>query len=331
MRTKVLWLVIIGLCFVWPVETAFAQLQPDEANMILEIAGDLKAKLEGYQQLMKDLRTELFQCAKPLQDLIKNISTATGESVAPTKSCLEKVLRKIQPPTLDPVFLIDDEVTPTPEESLFVLRSEVLAAYEQLRTVIAPLLRIKRTAGLAKLLDSRLKSMRSHLGNELSAVSQGWQRIVSIVLTLDAVSVLLDDAETYDGKLEPEKAAAVRARAKEVLQGKVWRTLLQATQLLSRSLTFLKHTQLVLNLLINSVIRRTEYSLEASGGLGTSLATAELSEVWVYDINGRLLWHGDSSGGELTAQLRTWPNGVYWVLMAHGAQHRELRKFVVLH
>lgn len=254
MRNRI---VIVGIAVwvgvVWCVAAALAQLNPDEADTILEIAGDLKNKIETYQQAVADRRVDLFGCAQPLQSLIKNISTATGASVDPIKDCLNDVLQKIMPSALnvDPI----EDLGP----SLFELRSEIPATLEQLRAVILPLLGIKRTAELAKLLDSRWKSIRAHLSNELSAISQGWQRAASLLNTLETVRVVLDDAKTYDDKLEPDNAAALRARAKQILQGKIWRTLIQATQLFSRSLTFLRHSQLVLNLLVSDVIRRTVY------------------------------------------------------------------------
>lgn len=246
--------IAVWLGVVWCVGAALAQLDPGEANVILEIAGDLKNKIETYQQAVVDRRVDLFRCAQPLQHLIKNISTATGVDVGPIKDCLNAVLQEIMPSALNNVDPSGD-VGP----SLFELRSEILATLEQLRAVILPLLRVKRTAELAKLLDSRWKSIRAHLSNELSAISQGWQRAASLLSTLEAVRVVLDDAKTYDDKLEPDNAAALRAHAKQILQGKVWRTLIQAKQLFSRSLTFLRHSQLVLNLLISDVIRRTVY------------------------------------------------------------------------
>lgn len=233
----------------WYAGAALAQLELDEVDAILEIAGDFKAKLENYQQKVTDLRVALFQCAKPIQDLIKNISTATGASVTPVKTCLDNVLTRILPPSVDSAT----------DGDLFRLRGEAMTAFAQLRAAITPLLRIKRVAELAKLLDSRWKSMRAHLSNELSAVSQGWQRIAAILSTLETVRVILEDARIYDEKQEPDKAAALRAQAKQILQGRVWRTFIQATQLFSRSLTFLRHTQLMLNLLISDVIRREAF------------------------------------------------------------------------
>lgn len=245
---------VVWLGVGWWAGAALAQLEPGEVDAILEIAGDFKAKLENYQQEVTDLRVALFQCAKPIQELIKNISTATGTSVTPVKTCLDGVLTQILPPS----------VASTPDQgstqSLFDIRGDVMAAFAQLRASITPLLRIKRVAELAKLLDSRWKSMRAFLSNELSAVSQGWQRIAAILSTLEAVRVILEDAKTYDEKQEPDKAAALRAQAKQILQGRVWRTFIQATQLFSRSLTFLRHTQLTLNLFISDVIRREAFS-----------------------------------------------------------------------
>ncbi len=253
MRLFVFSIVACLVGIVGPESIVLAQLEPREADAILEIAGDLKAKLEAYRQEVTDLRVELFRCAKPLQDLIKNISTATGAGVDPIKDCLEGVLTQILPPSLEP------GATEETEASLFDLRNGVLATLEQLRAVILPLLRVKRTAELAKLLDSRWKSMRAHLSNELSAISQGWQRVASLLNTLEDVRVVLEDAKTYDEKLEPDKAAALRAQAKQILQGKVWRTLIQATQLFSRSMVFVRHSQLMLNLLISDVLRRTSF------------------------------------------------------------------------
>lgn len=245
---------IVWLCLVWQAGAVLAQLESGEVDAILEIAGDFKAKIEEYQQEVTDRRAELFQCIKPLQDLIKNISTATGASVNPIETCLDNVLTQILPPS---VASTPDQDS---ERSLFDIRGDVMTAFAQLHAVITPLLRIKRVAELAKLLDSRWKSMRAFLSNELSAVSRGWQRIVAILSTLDAVRVILDDAKTFDEKQEPDKAAALRAQAKQILQGRVWRTFIQATQLFSRSLTFLRHTQLMLNLLISDVIRREAFS-----------------------------------------------------------------------
>lgn len=246
---------VMWLSVVWGAGVALAQLEPREVDAILELAGDFKTKLESYQQEVTDLRIELFQCAKPIQDLIKNIGTATVASVTPVKTCLDTVLTQILPPPVNP------SVGPSENSGgdLFGLRGEAMTAFAQLRAGITPLLRIKRVAELAKLLDSRWKSMRAYLSNELSAVSQGWQRIAAILSTLEAVQVLLEDANTYDQKREPDKAAALRAQAKQILQGRVWRTFIQATQLFSRSLTFLRHTQLMLNLLISDVIRREAF------------------------------------------------------------------------
>lgn len=247
--------VVVWLGVVWCAGVALAQLEPGEVDAILELAGNFKTNLENYQQEVTDLRVALFQCAKPIQELIKNISTATGTSVDPVKTCLNGVLTQILPPSVGPTV----DLPEGGDSSLFGLRGEAMTAFAQLRAGITPLLRIKRVAELAKLLDSRWKGMRTYLSNELSAVSQGWQRIAAILSTLETVRVVLDDAKTYDEKKEPDRAAALRAQAKQILQGRVWRTFIQATQLFSRSLTFLRHTQLMLNLLISDVIRREAF------------------------------------------------------------------------